>query len=198
MRSLHDHFKGVPSARWRSPRCKTAHRTHQDQRGQASHLCSVTAALLSMEAAVQEAQCTGAHQCQGRSRLSVGAALYARTWIHTDVGCPESVGDAGDGLYVDLPGSAAAHEIADTATGSLTAVKQSTQQCLAAGSCAAWILQNRSHQHDWQSRSTVGATKNSLNGYRYQKFWNFEVRILPVEIKNASTGNSQVIHRCAI
>ena len=43
MRSLHDHFKGVPSARWCSPRCKTAHRTHQDQRGQASHLCGVAA-----------------------------------------------------------------------------------------------------------------------------------------------------------
>ena len=42
-----------------------------------------------------------------------------------------------DGLYVDPRGSAAAHEIADSATGSLTAVKPSTRQCLAAGTCAA-------------------------------------------------------------
>ena len=40
-------------------------------------------------------------------------------------------------LHVDPRGSAAAHEIADSTTGSLTAVKQSTRQCLAAGSCAA-------------------------------------------------------------
>ena len=79
MRSLHDHFKGVLSARWCSPRCKTAHRTHQDQRGQASHLCGVAKAHLSMEAAAQQTQCTGVLQCQGRSRLSVGAAQYART-----------------------------------------------------------------------------------------------------------------------
>ena len=56
---------------------------------------------------------------------------------HADAGCPESVSDAGDGLYVDPRGSAAAHEIADCATDSLTAVKQSTRQCLAAGSCVA-------------------------------------------------------------
>ena len=41
MRSLHHHLKDVPLARWCSPRCKTAHRAHQDQRGQASHLCGV-------------------------------------------------------------------------------------------------------------------------------------------------------------
>ena len=52
MRSLHDHFKGVPSARRCSPRCKTAQRTHQDQRGQASRLCGVATAHLSMEEAV--------------------------------------------------------------------------------------------------------------------------------------------------
>ena len=40
-------------------------------------------------------------------------------------------------LYVDPRGSAATHEIADSATDSVTAVKQATRQCLAAGSCAA-------------------------------------------------------------
>ena len=40
---------------------------------------ALAAAPLSMEAAVQETQCTGAHQCQGRSRISVGAPLYAKT-----------------------------------------------------------------------------------------------------------------------
>ena len=34
---------------------------------------------LSMEAATQETQCIGAHQCPGRSRLLVRAQLYART-----------------------------------------------------------------------------------------------------------------------
>ncbi len=125
MRSFHDHFKGVLSARWCSPRCKTAHRTHQDQRGQASHLCGVAAAHLSKETAAQQTQYTG-------------APLYARTLDHADAGCPVSVGDAGDGLYVGPRGwSAVAHEIADSATGSLTAVKQTTRQCLTAGSCAA-------------------------------------------------------------
>ena len=66
-------------ARWRMPRCKTAHRTNPDQRGQASHYCGVAAAHLSMEASAQETLYTGTHPCQARSRLSVGAALYART-----------------------------------------------------------------------------------------------------------------------
>ena len=48
------------------------------KRGQASHLCGVAAAHLSMEAALQKTQCTGAYQCPGRSRLSVGTPLYAR------------------------------------------------------------------------------------------------------------------------
>ena len=56
---------------------------------------------------------------------------------HADARCPKSVGDAGDGLHLDPSGSATANQIADFATGSLTAVKQTTRQCLAAGSCAA-------------------------------------------------------------
>ena len=48
-----------------------------------------------------------------------------------------SVGDAGDSLRLDPRGSATANQIADFATGSLTAVKPSTRQCLVAGSCAA-------------------------------------------------------------
>ena len=66
----------------------------------------------------------------------------------SDPGCPESVGDAGDGLYVDPRGSPAANQIADSATGSLRAAKQSTRQCLAAGSWRGLNSQKRSHQRD--------------------------------------------------
>ena len=38
-----------------------------------------------------------------------------------------------------------------------------------------------------------GKYQNSLNRRLYQKFWNVEVRISPVEIKSASTGNSNFI-----
>ena len=58
---------------------------------------------------------------------------------------------------------------------------------------------NRSQQHDGQSHSTVGAVKTVLNGHLCQKFWNFEVKRLPVEIKicanvKLSTGQIKDIY----
>ena len=70
-------------------------------------------------------------------RIIVQLKRIYRVKYHKHTIVRPAVGDTDDGLYLDPRGSAATHEIADSATGRLTTVKQSTRQCLAAGSCAA-------------------------------------------------------------
>ena len=70
-------------------------------------------------------------------RIIVQLKRIYRVKYHKHTIVLPAVGDTDDGLYLDPRGSAATHEIADSATGRLTTVKQSTRQCLAAGSCAA-------------------------------------------------------------
>ena len=113
-------------------KCNTAHRTHRRSTRTLRILCGSCIRHVGVGWKLGNYKRRSAletYQCPGRSRLSVGTPLVCEGF-HADAGCPESVGDAGD---EPAPRSArVSHRRMRliVATGSLTAVKPSTRQCI--------------------------------------------------------------------